>query len=341
MPKHLMLLFLMVFTQHINAQNKFLQGYIVTTAQDTIQGFIETKTSPERVTNIVFKKQMTDKTVEQHTANSILSFYLQQADAYFISEEVKMDKKTTNITALESNSTPHYVTETVFLKVLTKGKANLLYYADENFKKHYFIQKDSQEIVELEYIVYSKGDNRFVEVQKYVEQLRNLLVECEKIKIYNLNFSERSFKNIVEKYNTCTGTGKNYVNTNKTKYLEFSAWAGVSNGVANLVGNNRITTFLATPPQNITFDPSLNSVIGLSLKIKPQFLPRFVFLNVDAMYFKHNFKTAEKFSDIENYNLNIGFSYLSFTPSLGIILNGKIKPYIKLGGHFTIQYNPQ
>lgn len=142
-----------------------------------------------------------------------------------------------------------------------------------------------------------------------------------------------------EKYNTCTGTGNNYVNTNKTKYLEFSAWAGISNGVATLVGNNRITTFMATPPQSITFDPSLNSVIGLSLKIKPQFLPRFVFLNVDAMYFKHNFKTAEKFSDIENYNLNIGFSYLSFTPSLGIILNGKIKPYIKLGGHFTALSN--
>ena len=65
----------------------------------------------------------------------------------------------------------------------TKGKANLFYYADEDFKKHYFIQKDSQDIVELEYIVYSKGDNRFVEIPKYVEQLRNLLVECEKINI--------------------------------------------------------------------------------------------------------------------------------------------------------------
>ena len=57
MQKHLMLLFLMVFAQHINAQNKFLQGYIVTTTHDTIQGFIETKTSPERVTNIVFKNK--------------------------------------------------------------------------------------------------------------------------------------------------------------------------------------------------------------------------------------------------------------------------------------------
>lgn len=323
------------------AQNKFIQGYIITSNKDTVRGFIDNSVLNKRVGNsLVFKKDQTDKNVEKFSPASIKGFYVQPTDEYYTSQEVTMDKKSVELNSLENNPLPHYSKESVFLKVLVKGKASLFYYVDEKFKEHFFLQKDSEPIFELAYLVYLVRENYSVTDEKFKKQMSELLTECPKLSYKSLTYKEGSLKKAIQAYNLCTNSTGNYASIEKKADIKYGLFVGMSSAQGNLSGDIPITTLASVPKvQNIAFNPSLSPVIGVSISMKPKWLQELLSLNFDCFYHKHAYVSEQTLSNFDKYAMNLSFSYLTITPSVSFVMKGKIAPYLKAGVNFSILNN--
>lgn len=84
----------------------------------------------------------------------------------------------------------------VFLERLSKGKANLYYFKNKEFKT-FFLEKDSTSFLEI-----SKHNNDNI---TYNQQLMDLFLDCSNVKdaINFVSYNKKSLSKIINRYNNC------------------------------------------------------------------------------------------------------------------------------------------
>ncbi|MDJ1502887.1 hypothetical protein [Xanthocytophaga agilis] len=214
------------------AQKNYVNGYIVTTQNDTIRGFINDKNWEKSPKEILFKKTLQDNEPVQYTPVSIHSFYVQSSNEYYISYIGKIDA--TPIKAdkmIEVTEINHFlqkdftIVDTAFLTVIIRGTASLYSYKDKQEKIHYFLQKDQKLPEELGYQKFlldqDNGGKQIQVLQKYKGQLNVAFKDCEKATkaIKLAEYTKNSLTKIVNQYNTCFSTSNTQFiqKTEKTK----------------------------------------------------------------------------------------------------------------------------
>ncbi len=116
---------------------------------------------------------------------------------------VKIDRTVNHVDNLTYNREPIFETDTLFLKVMVQGKANLYSYTETNmFRYFYDLGSDNPEqLVYLRYRTKTEmGHNR-----RYRQQLFNSL-KCGSIpekKFKHLDYDSKSFKKLFLAYNNC------------------------------------------------------------------------------------------------------------------------------------------
>ena len=200
-------------SQFIIGQQKFVEGYILKN-NDTLNCIVY----PASLLNLQKKIIVTtdtsilDQTVyKPFDADEIhihsLGSFKSKAIRYRLAKDVMMSND------YNADDEERFYEDSVFLKVLVTGRANLYLYKDKNLKEHYFIEKDSllYELYEKKVFKYksdpgdSRDKNRMLSVQKrYLGILSFIFSDNPKItqkQLLKLKCSKSALMKITHEYN--------------------------------------------------------------------------------------------------------------------------------------------
>lgn len=187
------LILILTFNHSLWSQSQeFLEGYMITTNQDTIYGFLKDEKRNLISQRFLFKKT-NNSPIQEVTPNEAIAF---QLGPLFYFEAVDFKKEG--------------IIEKHFLRKLVAGEAALYQYFSNPTYQYVLTKAD-------ESIQISKKDSltieRVIPDNKYIGKIKYLLRECPSIvNAKSLEFGERALTKIVTTYN-------NYVNPNAVKNL--------------------------------------------------------------------------------------------------------------------------
>jgi hypothetical protein len=154
------------------AQGNYQKGYVVTLAGDTIRGFIDEKEWSNSPTEISFKPSKDLELPRIYKAAELRYFDLDGKVAYQqyrgpISIDINSIKQTDNPEVIS-----RHVEDTIFLKIIARGKFATLYQHVDRVKIRYFLSTPaSSQPEELIYRYYPDGENHIYTDNRYQSQL--------------------------------------------------------------------------------------------------------------------------------------------------------------------------
>ncbi|WP_196890335.1 tRNA modification GTPase [Aureivirga marina] len=120
--------------------------------------------------------------------------------------EVEIDKSSDNLSYLDHKRNPRFHKETLFLKLIVEGKANLYVYTETGLVR-FFIEKEDLPITQLVYKRFRTPKNPSIlrKNNYYKQQLKKYLI-CDDIKISKLEnavYTTNSLSKLFVDYNFC------------------------------------------------------------------------------------------------------------------------------------------
>ncbi len=188
----------------LNAQNDYYKGYIISTNNDTIKGWVK-KELNHLSFDVLFKQSMADAATS-YTPRMLKGFYSDVDGVY------RADK----VSVYELGSE-----EEVFLKCLIRGEQSLYTWIDNNGEEYFYLSNEDVEMQELIYykdkVKDEKNGKEYIKtVKRYIGVLNLAFQECPKIqkRIAKMSYvSKSALMDIFEKYHECVGA--EYENLNK------------------------------------------------------------------------------------------------------------------------------
>ncbi len=212
MNKHLLLFLVLTLSLNSYSQITFEQGYYINNSgqkTDCLIKNVDWRNNPSQ-----FKYRLSNNSeIQLGTIKSVKEFGINNKTKY-VRSFVKIDQSSENINILSYERAPSFTEETLFLKVLVEGKANLYQYED-GILIRYFFSKESSDIEQLVYKSYKTKNNKITENNSFKNQLWNDL-KCPTFKIdmvENLKYKKSDLIDFFIKYNDCTKEG--YINYEK------------------------------------------------------------------------------------------------------------------------------
>jgi len=145
---------IVIYSQPIYAQSNFQKGFVVAKG-DTTHGLIDYRQWEKNPSSISFQSAAAPGNVVEFNTNDISYFEVNGADGYERAV-VKKDMRPVHLKDLTENGDDLFEVDTVFLRLLVKGKMSLYQLTDG--KNHFYISNDDNKFEELIYKVYlNKG----------------------------------------------------------------------------------------------------------------------------------------------------------------------------------------
>jgi hypothetical protein len=232
-----MLLCFMFLLPACSFAQSYFPGYAVKNNGDTLKGYINYKRWEYNPKVIEFKPEA-DMQARKLSFNDISYFSIDigyPLDFKKYAGTISMDDiNVNNVTTLRDTS---YKIDTVFLKILRKGKNITLFSYDDALKTRFFVADGQSDPVELVYRLYLKNDehdgNNTINEETYKKQLVALAEKYDKmsdalrVDINHANYAEMYLVPITNKINGYTGKdvtkGNNLGTPPKTKLVLMSA----------------------------------------------------------------------------------------------------------------------
>lgn len=310
------------------AENGYIPGYVITIKGDTITGLLDYREKNISVNKISFKKSDNAQVIK-YTPTQIKGYGIDGGER-FESHRVKMVKD--NLHGMELSDSPkmEFMSDDVFLNVITYGRIDLFRYKD-NIRSHFFVRKEKGELMELLYHRYRKnlenGRLEHVSVDKYIGQLRLLMSDCIPLirKIKNIRFLQIQLTNLVIKYNEYFLTGNKSKSDKNRTYVRKKGKLILEPGA--IVGLNFIKQDLSTSKK-----PSF----GVALNIIRERNNRKWSLNNELVYSSiSDYREHSKFVHENQYSytkIHEKFSYLKYN-IMGRYQfpRGKFRPFVNYG----------
>lgn len=190
------------------AQVTFDKGYIIDKDGKKIECLIENK--DRTVTPLNFKyKLFEDEHLQQASVNDVKEVEIYNY-SHYVSATVQMDTSGSVIYRYSPSKAPEWRKKTIFLKVLTEGKATLYYYESIDFIRFFFKTEANPSIRQLVYKEYRTSD---LSIGENVTFRQQLLVEVNcgnmrKSHFEQMNYRMDELKKHFIKYNACMGGGE-------------------------------------------------------------------------------------------------------------------------------------
>lgn len=206
-----------------NAQIKFEPGYIVTATGTKTECLVKNNDWRGTPENFEYKLSETSETLKATTDNTTEVSVSGQTFKRFT---VNMDRSSDELGSISTGSEPVISRETVFLKLLVKGDANLYKYYDGVSLRYFYTLNDTEEPIALIYKMYKGDDNKILYNKTYKSTLQKLMgSRVNDPQLYkNLNYKDKDMTALFRKYNGITEEVG--VDANSTKSI-FHLKAGV------------------------------------------------------------------------------------------------------------------
>ena len=226
----------------------------------------------------------------------------------FIRAVVEIDTSNT-LNIISKNKYPEWSIDTVFLKCLMEGKANLYLYETKELKR-FFYSIDNKEIKQLIFKSYTDENNYVRENKLFILQLTND-VNCSDLIIPNdMKYTQKDLTNYFLKYNTCIGVGaKEYVKK-KNRNLHLRLTIGLDY-------SNIILTYNTTVPRNYDFDWKASYTFGFEMESILPFNKNKWGTILEATYHRYYSKIVDnyyttRYAMYNSFNLSTGIRYYFF-----------------------------
>ncbi|MEL7147291.1 MAG: hypothetical protein AAFO69_13035 [Bacteroidota bacterium] len=217
-----------------NAQVEFVESYYIDQYGNKVTGLIKDYGKEETPSKLIFKRNDSSPEKEIET-NAVQEFQIGARN--YKKFTVEIDKSPNTPPYFSKTQSPEYVTETLFLRTLSKGTASLYVFFEEELRI-FFLQKGDETPIQLLKKIYQISARDFGTNNLYRQQLWNAL-KCEAITlsyVSRVKYSTSALNRLISKYNECQGDETENFNEkkSKSKFL-FAAKAGVTHSSIELV----------------------------------------------------------------------------------------------------------
>jgi hypothetical protein len=248
---------LLILNVRCFAQIGYQKGYFINTSGKKIDCLIKNVDWENNPSKFEYKSSENAE-VRTATIDDVTEFAVPN-EIRFIRQSVLIDRSSRDINGISSTQQPDFQKETVFLRVVVEGKANLFRFHDSNNEK-YFFSSQSSNVEQLIYKKYLLPGGRIGENNTFRQQLRNVL-QCNEIEVSDLkslSYRRKAIQKVFVKYNQCENADfVNWEATNdSTRSFLLSIRPGINYGRAKM----RSSTLAS---RNVDFDNQLTFRIGL------------------------------------------------------------------------------
>lgn len=209
--KNLLLAVLLFCFSFSYAQISFEKGYYITTTGDRIECFIKNIDWKDNPRNFEYKTQIEDSQSNIGTISTVKEFGIDNISKYK-RFNVNIDRSSNDLKELSQRKNPIWKEETLFLKLLVEGDANLYGFSGDNLTRYFYETKDVP-LEQLVYIRYYADDSNGMSYKDNIKENNQFRQQ-----LYNnvrcINTSERDLKKIIyrksaliehfTKFNSCS-----------------------------------------------------------------------------------------------------------------------------------------
>lgn len=226
--KHLLLFLLLVLGINGYSQISFEKGYYINDANQRIDCLIKNMDWINTPTQFEYK-------LSEHGETKIGTMaYTKEFGVgntlKYIRSSVNIDRSSESVNELSTNRNPIFKEETLFLKLLVEGEANLYQYDDGNLRR-FFYNKENTDIEQLVYKSYKTEEQIIHKNNSFKNQLRKDL-KCPTIgyeKLKNLEYNKNNLVDFFIEFNKCSsGNYINYMEKQKKTLFALSLRPGLN-----------------------------------------------------------------------------------------------------------------
>jgi len=326
------LLFFVPF--YLNAQSYYKPGYWVNAKNDTIKGFVERRESFNNPRQFNFKADLGQQTKIVSLKNAV-AVGITGYDYYekFVAEISQSYLSTGRL--IEAIDTS-YVVDTVFLRVIAKGKNVTLYGYTDNIKtRFYVLDQSAKKLKELKYNLYIDAETRSaVTVNSFRSQLLSIagLYQPNNIKlsdrIRNSSYDQNDLIKIIELINGDIASG-----LSASKNTGGSRWFFGLGGLSSKLTFNGQSFVFPDGYNKNSFSPTVSGGIDYLLNTETQ--KSFLRLEVAFAYNKYNMDNVQtsNFSGDEFGSLDFSMFTTMIHPQFvyNIISEKNFKFFLNIG----------
>lgn len=199
--KNYILLFVSIISVNINSQIAFEQGYFINNANQKINCLLKNKDWKNNPEEFQYKLNNNDDP-KIETIKTVKEFGIENSFKY-VRATVDIDRSSENIDNLSDLRNANFKEETIFLKALIEGEANLYEYKYGSLNKFFYsiIDKKITQLIFKQYLIEDKiGNNTLYKNQLIAD------MNCdfkEKNKINDLKYKKEDLLNFFIRYNQC------------------------------------------------------------------------------------------------------------------------------------------
>ncbi|WP_044206952.1 outer membrane beta-barrel protein [Flammeovirga sp. OC4] len=302
MKKLLLLLSTVLLSINIYAQISFERGYYINNSNRRVGCYIKNTAWKNNPSKFEYRSSLNGRS-KKISITSVKEFGIGNSLRY-VRKTVNIDRSSGDGGRLTSNKNAIFKQETLFLRILIKGKGTLYQYSDGNLER-FFYSKDGSEVEQLVFKKFLINGSKIGTNNNFKEQLWDKL-GCSDLDINDivtLRYERSDLVNYFIKYNRCEKS--KFVNYNKaqekdTFHISFRPGLNVSSlSIENTTG--------IIDWKNADFGTRVNFRLGFEAEIVLPFNKNKWALIVEPTY--HYFTTEKELS---NQSVSINYSSLQF-----------------------------
>ncbi|MTI41539.1 hypothetical protein [Fulvivirga lutimaris] len=301
MNKYIFTLLFLIPTWYSYAQQDFEDGLVITNEGDTIPAKIENNDWKKNPQNINY--QTSEGTAASYSPTEIKGFFIESSQEWYQSAIMELDKSSLKDgDVVNGRHQTGVQLDTVFLRLLIKGKLSLYTITDENSREHFVIDggKGLEELrigkkkVTEEYqgVTVKEG---VVNLDYWKPQLDAAIADCPSVTYKHriARYEEKTFVKLITAYNNCGGQNKStYVKPTEKAILNLALSAGAINTKMSLEGNDYGKV-------NTNPDAVITPYLGLSFDVLLPRSNRSWSISNDLLYRSYNIDDFFKVSQIK------------------------------------------
>lgn len=315
------------------SQIEFENGYIINNNSEKINCLIKNNDWKNNPSEILYKLDE-NSDIKKGTIEDIQEFGISSKIKFkrFL-VNIDMSREETNNLTQEKN--PLFKEETLFLKQLIEGKANIFIYKSPSMTR-FFYSLDNSDIDQLIYKKYKTSEGKIGTNNKFRQQLWIALI-CDEISIQeveSLNYSIKDLQNYFIKYNTCKNSDYiSYKKERKGKSFFVKLKPGVN------YGSMKIKNGLNA--DGVKMDNNLSFRIGVETEFILPFNNDKWSIFIEPSY--TTYKGESYYGTSNNTKLNVNFNYIELGLGLRhyLFLNPNSKLNFNVGLIYDLPVNSE
>ncbi|KPH13583.1 outer membrane beta-barrel protein [Chryseobacterium sp. ERMR1:04] len=201
-----------------NAQIKFEKGYFINNSGEKTEILIKNIDWKNNPTEFDYKTEGSSD-IKKENIKNIQEFGIDNGERY-IRKTVMIERSSEELSKMSETKDLIFTEETLFLKYIVEGKADLFYYEDSDIRK-FFFDKDNSETQQLIYKPYYIDQSQITYNEDYKNQIAHQL-KCgvENSNIQKIKYNSKDLIKIFMKYNECSSSASiNYTKNSEKKDL--------------------------------------------------------------------------------------------------------------------------